>query len=402
MLSSTTAKAIILSQGDEVITGALVDSNAAFLADHCRTLGFDIVRHITVADDMAELVQVLQDIDGMADVCLCTGGLGPTQDDLTTEAFSKAFNVDLVLDDVALKMMSDFFAKLNMTMAAVNHKQALLPKDSTRIDNHWGTAAGFMGLGQRCRFYFMPGVPFEMKQMMDAFVLNDLREQFNIEPSRLITFRSIGMGESDIQQAVNEMNIDPDIRISFRAGLPENELKLLFPNTYSDQQIKHYIDDIEAVMRGSVFAVDGFNQTVSGLADCVDQLMREKKQSLSVIETISQGGLAAQCHADWLVKSVVIPQRSGIMSRLDSEPLYTDESIAIKLAQKEHAKHTAELTLVQLFETDDDAGVNVYTAIMGAQYPLSSSKTVRGRPQRQQIVAAAMALNLLRKYLLGL
>lgn len=402
MVNSITPKAIILSQGDEVITGALVDTNAAYLADHCRTLGFDIVRHMTVADDMTDLVQVLQEIDGLADVCLCTGGLGPTQDDLTTEAFSKAFDVDLVIDDVALKMMSDFFAKLNMTMAAVNHKQALLPKHSTRIDNHWGTAAGFMGLGQRCRFYFMPGVPFEMKQMMDAFVLADLRGQFNIEPSRLITFRSLGMGESDIQQAVNELNIGPDIRVSFRAGLPENELKLLFPNTYADRQIQHYIDEIETVMRGSVFAVDGFNQTVTGLADCVDQLMRQKKQSLTVIETISQGGLATQCHADWLVKSVVIPQRSGIMSRLDSQPLCIDESSAINIAQKEQAKHSADITLVQLFDTDDEARVNVYTAIIGAQYPLSSSKTVRGRPQRQQIVAAAMALNLLRKYLLGL
>ena len=173
-------KAIIFSQGDEVITGALVDTNAAFLADHCRTLGFDIVRHITVADDMDDLVQVLQEIDGLADICLCTGGLGPTQDDLTTEAFGKAFQVELELDNEALVMMRDFFAKLKMPMAEVNIKQVMLPQNSTRIDNKWGTAPGFTATGRHCRFYFMPGVPYEMKQMVDAFVLVDLQRQFDI------------------------------------------------------------------------------------------------------------------------------------------------------------------------------------------------------------------------------
>ncbi|MDX2426240.1 MAG: molybdopterin-binding protein [Cycloclasticus sp.] len=399
MPNTTKPKAIIFSQGDEVITGALVDTNAAFLADHCRTLGFDIVRHITVADDMDDLVQVLQEIDGLADICLCTGGLGPTQDDLTTEAFAKAFQVELELDNEALAMMRDFFAKLKMPMADVNIKQAMLPQNSTRIDNKWGTAPGFTATGRHCRFYFMPGVPFEMKQMVDAFVLDDLQRQFDIEQPRLIVFRSMGMGESDIQQAVNDLSIASDIRISFRAGMPENELKLLFPASYSEQQIQQYINEVEVALRGSVFAVDGFDKSVRNLADCVDQLMREKQQSLSLIETVSQGETARQCQADWLLKSIVFPRVSDILSQPGMQQQSIDETAVIDIAQKEQAQGLASLTIAQLYKRVNDSTVTVYTAVANDQRCISSSKDVWGRTLRQQLVSSALAFNLLRKLL---
>lgn len=399
MPSVAKPKAIIFSQGDEVITGALVDTNAAFLADHCRTLGFDIVRHITVADDMDDLVQVLQEIDALADICLCTGGLGPTQDDLTTEAFAKAFDVELELDNEALAMMRDFFAKLKMPMADVNIKQAMLPQNSIRIDNKWGTAPGFTATGGHCRFYFMPGVPFEMKQMVDAFVLDDLQRQFDIEQPRLIVFRSMGMGESDIQQAVNDLSIASDIRISFRAGMPENELKLLFPTSYSEQQIQQYINEVEAALRGSVFAVDGFDKSVRNLADCVDQLMREKQQSLSLIETVSQGEIARQCQADWLLKSVVFPRVSDILSQPGMQQQSIDETAVIDIAQKEQAQGMANLTIAQLYKRVNDSTLTVYTAVANDQRCISSSKDVWGRTLRQQLVSSALAFNLLRKLL---
>tara|TARA_R110002095_G_scaffold34009_1_gene32513 strand:+ start:4807 stop:6015 length:1209 start_codon:yes stop_codon:yes gene_type:complete len=392
-------KAIIFSQGDEVITGALVDTNAAFLAEHCRTLGFDIVRHITVADDMDDLVQVLREIDALADICLCTGGLGPTQDDLTTEAFAKAFDVELELDNEALAMIREFFAKLKMPMADVNIKQAMLPQNSIRIDNKWGTAPGFTATGGHCRFYFMPGVPFEMKQMVDAFVLADLQSQFDIEQPRLIVFRSMGMGESDIQQAVNDLSIASDIRISFRAGMPENELKLLFPTSYSEQQIQQYINEVEAALRGSVFAVDGFDKSVRNLADCVDQLMREKQQSLSLIETVSQGEIARQCQADWLLKSVVFPRVSDILSQPRMQQQSIDETAVIDIAQKEQAQGMANLTIAQLYKRVNDSTLTVYTAVANDQRCISSSKDVWGRTLRQQLVSSALAFNLLRKLL---
>lgn len=399
MQSNNRPKVIIFSQGDEVITGALVDTNAALLADHCRTLGFDIVRHVTVADDLDDLVQVLKEIDAMADVCLCTGGLGPTQDDLTTEAFAKAFQVELELDDEALVMMRDFFATLKVEMADVNIKQALLPKNSRRIDNRWGTAAGFTAKGQRCQFYFMPGVPYEMKQMMNTFVLADLQHQFKIEQPRLITFRSMGVGESDIQQAVNSLNIASDIRVSFRAGMPENELKLLFPRSYTTEQIQYYIDEVNSALRGTVFAVDGLDQSVSNLPDCVDQLMAEKHLSLSIIESLSQGDISRQCQADWLLQSTVYPKVSDLMSTFGCEQQDVNETVAADIAKKAHQHSMATLSLVQLHKKVNENTVAVFTAVADGQRSISNSKDVWGRPLRQQTVASALAFNLLRKFI---
>ncbi len=395
-------KAVILSQGDEVITGAIVDTNAAVLADHCRTLGFDVVRHITVADDLDELIKVLREIDGLADICLCTGGLGPTQDDLTVEAFASAFSKELIFDDEALRMMTEYFVKMNAEMAAVNRKQAFLPESTIRIDNHWGTAPGFIGEGSTCRFYFMPGVPYEMNKMMQATVLADLQNHFEVEVPSLVTFRILGMGESSIQQLVDGIDIADDIRVSFRAGLPEIELKLLFPNSYDDALIQHWVDEIEAVLGHCVFAIDGLGHSVKNIADCVDQLMIEKQMSLNLLETLSKGDISRQCHADWLIRSIIYPYPDDVLLQYKAQQQTVSESLAIELAQQELVNTDASISLVQLFDRAEDNKVTVYLAVVNKQYQRSMSQVIKGRGQRQQLIASSTTFNFLRKYLLDL
>lgn len=395
-------KAIILSQGDEVITGAIVDTNAAILADHCRTLGFDVVRHITVADELEDLVSVLHDIDQLADVCLCTGGLGPTDDDLTAEAFSVAFSAALEVDEDALRMMREFFAKLNYPMAEVNRKQVLLPKNSTRIDNHWGTAPGFVAAGQRCQFYFMPGVPYEMKMMMESFVLEDLQRQFSLSAPALVTFRMMELGESTIQQMLNELDIAKDIRVGFRAGLAENELKLLFPSSYSKADMLQYGEKIQRKFGDHLFAIDGLGEDVSNMADHIHQLMTSTNNTLTVVESLSQGGIAQQCHQDWLKKAQIFSPVFEIMSHFDVPHQTVSESLVLDVALKNKQQSKASISLVQLYEQSDDQHAQVYIAVVGHEKSLSFSKQVRGRLERQQVVAASLAFNTLRKFLLDL
>ena len=395
-------KAIILSQGDEVITGAIVDTNAAILADHCRTLGFDIIRHITVADELKDLVSVLHEIDQLADVCLCTGGLGPTDDDLTAEAFSVAFSAALEIDEGALRMMSEFFAKLNYPMAEVNHKQVLLPKNSTRIDNHWGTAPGFVAAGQGCQFYFMPGVPYEMNMMMESFVLDDLQRQFSLSVPVLVTFRMMELGESTIQQMLNELDIAKDIRVGFRAGLAENELKLLFPSYYSKADMLQYGEKMQRKFGDNLFAIDGLGKDVNNMADHIHQLMSSTNNTLTVVESLSQGGIAQQCHQNWLQKAQIFSPVFEIMSHFDLPHQTVSESLVLDVALKNKQQSKASISLVQLYEQSDDQHAQVYIAVVGHQKSLSFNKQVRGRLERQQVVAASLAFNTLRKFLLDL
>lgn len=399
MLKKKPAKVIIFSQGDEVVTGALVDTNAAWLSEQCRLLGFDIIRHISVPDNLNDLVEVIQQIDGLADVCLCTGGLGPTDDDLTTEAFCAAFNIRLELDHQAMAMMSEFFNKLKIQMAEVNKKQAYLPKDSTRIDNLWGTAAGFVSKGERCRFYFMPGVPYEMKNMMESFVLRDLESQFRLPQTTLVTLRSIDIGESTIQQIINEIDLESDIRISFRAGLPENELKLIFPVTYTNEQMQRCVRRVKDALGEGVFAVDGLsNISIKNLPDLVGQLMEQQGLSLGVLETLSQGQLAHQCSAAWLKESSIIPNVEAVIERFDL-PNLLNEEVVVKLAQHQRALFETDLALVQLYENINEQSLRIWTAIASADGSLFHTSELWGRSHRQQLLAASAAFNLLRKKL---
>jgi molybdenum cofactor synthesis domain-containing protein len=392
---------VIFSQGDEVITGATVDTNAAYLSQQCHQLGFDIIRHITVADDMAELVQLMRDIDGMADVCLCTGGLGPTQDDLTSEAYAQAFGLPLSFDEETYNMMSAYFEKLNVPMAEVNRKQAYLPEQSVRIDNYWGTAAGFVGAGNHCRFYFMPGVPYEMRNMMASFVIDDLKQTFHIEKTKLITLRIMGMGESSIQQIINELNIPDVVRVSFRAGLPENELKLTFPNGYPDKELRACIGAVQDALGSVIYAVDGLDTNVDSLADCVDQLMQKNEQSLLAVETLSQGLFAKQCNASWLKSSQVFPLSDNAIEAMQMVKEQVSEKTALMMAKKLAETSVASMVMVQLYQETGKNKSDIYTAVVDNASALSSTREVSGRTDRQQIVAAAAGLNLVRKTLLN-
>ena len=393
--------AVIFSQGDEVITGATVDTNAAYLSQQCHNLGFDIVRHITVADDMYELIQLMRDIDGMADVCLSTGGLGPTQDDLTSEAYSQAFGLPLHFDEAAYEMMLTYFNNLNVPMAEVNRKQAFLPDQSVRIDNHWGTAPGFVGAGKRCRFYFMPGVPYEMRNMMASFVINDLKQQFHIEKTKLIILRILGMGESSIQQKINELSIPDVVRVSFRAGLPENELKLTFPNAYPEKELRSCIEMVQEALGSVIYAVDGLDNSIDNLADCVDQLMQGKGQSLSAVETLSQGLFAKQCNAGWLKDSQVFPLSAVALEAMQMGEEPVSEKAAVAIVKTLAKTSLSTMVMVQLYQETGKNKSDIYTAVVDNASALSSTREVLGRTDRQQIIAAAAGLNLVRKTLLN-
>ena len=133
----------IFSQGEEIITGDTVDSNAAWLSQRLVELGFKVRRHTAVGDDLDDLLSLFQEIAERADCCICTGGLGPTIDDLTAEAVSIASQQVLQFDAEAYAQIQQYYACRDRPMPAANRKQAMLPDGAQRIDNAIGTAPGF-------------------------------------------------------------------------------------------------------------------------------------------------------------------------------------------------------------------------------------------------------------------
>ncbi len=312
-------KAELLSTGDEVLTGALVDSNSAHIAGELERIGLEVRRHNCVGDDLGTLIAIFQEIGSRADVCCVTGGLGPTTDDLSAEAASKAKGVGLSLDETALRQLEAFFKFRGRAMSESNKKQAYLPQGSERLDNPVGTAPGFSLAIGGCRFFFMPGVPFEMKKMLAEQVLPRIERLRGTEKevSLLKTISTFGLPESVIGEKVADLPAKfPGVKLGLRAKFPEIQVKLYVrgPDQKSAQELLSRAGR-EAFQRvGEVaFAEDG-----AGMERVIGDLLKMEKATLAVAESCT-GGLIGH----WLTN---VPGSSDYFKF--SGVTYTDEAKA--------------------------------------------------------------------------
>lgn len=392
----------IFSQGEEVVTGQTVDTNAAWLSEQVVSLGFTVTRHTAVGDKLNDLIALLQEISVRADCCLCTGGLGPTSDDLTAEAVSKAFNLPLEFDPLAFEQIQHFFILRNRVMPESNRKQALFPKGSKRIDNAWGTAPGFSLQIGRCWFAFMPGVPSEMRHLFLESIQPTLSSRFVLRPSQLVTIKTIGIGESAIQQYISAIEIPDKVQLGFRASPDDVQTKLLFPQDYPERDRVILVEKVAAELGDHVFAIDGLGQTSGDLVFVVDQLMAAGKHTLAAVETASQGLLAAKCMgAEWLLESRYQQslEKMGVTDLLAS---------AKTLASAIQQTSAADFVLVQLYAGDNkifhdkDQAIILYNVLLTKHGFYQTTHPVAGPAPRKQNQAALLALDLLRRYLVSI
>jgi nicotinamide-nucleotide amidase len=404
----------IFSQGEEIVTGQTVDTNAAWLSEQAVQLGFTVARHTAVGDKLADLVELLKEISERADCCLCTGGLGPTSDDLTAEAVAEAFGLPLAFDEIAYRQIQAYFSNRQRPMPEVNRKQALLPQGSIRLDNDWGTAPGFALQARRCWFAFMPGVPSEMRRMFTERVKPLFNGRFTLMPSRLVTIKTFGLGESDIQHLIRDVDIPDTVQLGFRAGLDDVQTKLLFPPGYPELEMAELANRIaDRLLRPMcVFGIDGFGGKVGSLASVVDRLMNKAGATLAVVETASHGLFAAKCLGyGWLHSAVYEKSLNSLAERfgvaLDAGDLANAGST---LANALWERSRVDIVLVQMYEgsmaqfLDNGQTVKLYTTLVHntelerSQWSLQIS-SLSGPAERKQNQAALFALNKLRCHL---
>lgn len=280
----------ILTTGDEILTGAVVDTNSAHIAQALKEIGLLGVRHSCVGDDMNHLVSTLQEIAIRADVAVVTGGLGPTTDDITAEAAAKSAGVELVLNRSALRSVEDYFRTRNRPASSSNKKQALLPFGAEAIYNPVGTAPGFTLRIEKCLFYFLPGVPFEMHRMLSDSVLPSIEtlRGGRGELRRVKTISTFGLTESATGERMKGFSAEfPGIKLGFRAKFPEIQIKLYGSGKDSETIDKLMNKATESVLKKigeNVFSVDGMSMEA-----VVGGLLTEKKATLAVAESCTGG-----------------------------------------------------------------------------------------------------------------
>ncbi len=378
-------KVEMLSTGDEVLHGQIVDTNAAWLADFFFNQGVPLSRRNTVGDKLEDLVAVLLERSQQADILIVNGGLGPTSDDLSAEAAAQALGEDLVLHEEWLEHMARFFSERGRVMAPSNRKQAMIPASSEMIDNPVGTACGFAITLNRCRIFFTPGVPSEFKQMVQQEILPRLQQQFTLPDApvclRLTTF---GRSESDLAQSLDGLTLPPDVVIGYRSSMPIIELKLTGPGAQRTA-MEALWPKIRKVAGESVI----FEGT-EGLPAQIARCLNERQLSLTLSEQFTGGLLALQLSRECapLLASEVVPAQQETLTQ------------TAHWTAERRINHFAGLALAVSGLEEDHLNFALSTP-EGTHALRVKFNTTRHTLQVRQEVCAMMALNILRRWLNG-
>jgi len=293
-------KAAIISIGDELLLGQTVDTNAAWLSEQLARLGVELCEHVTVGDDVGAISEQLRRLGAQVDVIIASGGLGPTDDDLTRNAVAEVLGTELRLYEPWLVRMASLFADRGREMPLKNRVQAMIPGGCEPLDNPLGTACGISAQMNRAGAYFVPGVPAEMKAIFTATILPALKPRAETQPSgRVIitrTLRCFGAGESSIAEmlgAIMRRGRNPLVNSTVADGIISIRINAAAENEPAARQL---IEPIERQTRQRlgdlVFGCD--EQT---LAIVAGRLLQQGGVTLATAESCT-GGLLAKMITD--------------------------------------------------------------------------------------------------------
>ncbi|MFA6133109.1 MAG: competence/damage-inducible protein A [Phycisphaerae bacterium] len=283
-------RAVILSIGDELISGKTVDTNSAYLARQLGSMGIETLAHWTLGDDQAAIAAALTAAAAVGDVVIVSGGLGPTADDLTRQGLAEAMGTGLVLDEQRLAEIEDFFRRRGREMIAANRIQAMIPAGAQAIPNKVGTAPGIAATVGGKSVYVMPGVPYEMEWMFSNAIAPLLPRQAGVILYRIV--HTFGQGESDIGTAIADLmkrDRNPTVGTTVAGGLVS--VRIISRGEDERQARSLASETIAAVrLRLGKLVVGVEEQT---MASVVGDLLRARGASLSVAESCT-GGMIGQ------------------------------------------------------------------------------------------------------------
>lgn len=375
----------MLSTGDEVLHGQIVDTNAAWLADFFFNQGLPLTRRHTVGDDLDALVAILRERSEQADVLIVNGGLGPTSDDLSALAAATAKGEGLILHPEWLETMTRFFAERGRPMAESNRKQAEIPASAEMINNPVGTACGFAVQLNRCLMFFTPGVPSEFKVMVEQEILPRLRQRFTLpEPPVCLRLTTFGRSESELAQSLNPLTLPPGVVMGYRSSMPIIELKLTGPADQRDAMLALWPEVRKVAGDSLIF------EGTEGLPAQIARCLQERQLSLTLSEQFTGGLLALQLSRAGapLLASEVVPAQEETLAQ------------AARWAAERRINHFAGLALAVSGQENDHLNVALATPDGTFALRVKFSVTRHSLAVRQE-VCAMMVLNMLRRWLNG-
>ncbi|WP_181305645.1 competence/damage-inducible protein A [Rufibacter sp. XAAS-G3-1] len=282
----------IMTIGDELLYGQVVDTNSAWLGQELGKTGIRVKQITSISDNPDAICEALTQAISRADVVLITGGLGPTKDDLTKHTLTRYFNTELQLHQPSLDDVEAIFKRFNRPMLEVNRQQAFLPASCTPVRNTLGTAPGMLFQEQDTVIVSMPGVPFEMKQMVTATVLPYLQQRFQLPQIIHKVVQTIGIGESFLAERIAEWedNLPANLKLAYLPYLAGVRLRLTGISQEGldlESQLQEQVDQLTALIPHNIFAYGEVT-----LEEAIGQLLKERNLTISMAESCT-GGLVA-------------------------------------------------------------------------------------------------------------
>lgn len=282
----------LLLTGNELMAGHTIDSNSALVAEKLSAKGYVIDRKITIGDDFDLLVREIIRLSEDSQVLLINGGLGPTLDDLTAEALATAAKQKITEHQEAIDHLEHWCKAKKLTLNDANKKQAMLPETAKVIHNPIGSAVGFSLTLNDCLIICTPGVPSELKAMLDDSIVETISQHLPLQHTPYtLRWQTYGIGESTLQQLIN--NLFPDwpeqVEIGFRAGLPLLEIKFIVEQKTDISLLEHWANQLRQVIGDSIVCEgDG------SLPNTVTELLQKQKLTLTTAESCTGGLIASQ------------------------------------------------------------------------------------------------------------
>jgi len=287
-------RAEIITIGDEILYGQILDTNTQWISLELDKLGIKTIRKSSVGDQAYEITQILQEASSRADIVFITGGLGPTKDDLTKKVLADFFNCGLAMHPEALQDVTEFFAKRGRELSNINRDQALLPTKAQFVPNKQGTAPCMWFEEKGVIWVSMPGVPFEMKAIMETEVLPRVIKHFKTPVIFHKVIKTVGIGESYLSDLIQEweLSLPSHIKLAYLPSLGIVKLRLTAFGDDLDSLSADVETELARVMPLISSFVFGYEK--EELAEVVGFLLRKMKTSLGVAESCTGGHLAHQ------------------------------------------------------------------------------------------------------------
>lgn len=406
----------LLLTGNELMTGDIVDSNSAWVAERLLAEGFSVDYKVTVADDLPVLIEEIQRLASVYQVVIVNGGLGPTTDDLTAEALAAAAQVPLAQHPEAYAHL-EIVAKLGyITLSPANLKQAMLPEGCEVVPNAVGTAVGFSMPVTGCQVMCTPGVPRELKVMLDNELLPRLEQIF---PERNKPLRRrlkvFGMGESTLQQILNDQlgEWPSEIEVGFRASMPMLELKLQLTDETHHELLDIWQDKVHTVLADHIVTEDS-----RVLPQVAFDLLDAQGKRFTCAESCTGGLVASQMTALAGASSVFDAGFVTYSNAIKHSVLGVSEA-----SLETHGAVSETVVRAMLDGALDRSGADVGVAISGIAGPNGGTEdkpvglvwlawgsradmrakafVIPGNRSRFQQYVTAMAYDLTRRFLLG-